>query len=170
MLGELSREHWTSVLVRMRAQTCLSKGPTQDGMQISMAPQIQSPDDSSLPANRDEWKALATSAALSEKIFILTPVPTIILDSSLRICEVSDSHLSLTNSTREDFVGCSIFDVPLSTIPISSLPVLLGAIRIAVSTKAVQIIGQPLGSPSLTMTPIFAASSFTYLVIEVIRQ
>lgn len=135
-----------------------------------MAPQIQSPDDSSLPANRDEWKALATSAALSEKIFILTPVPTIILDSSLRICEVSDSHLSLTNLTREDFVGCSIFDVPLSTIPISSLPVLLGAIRIAVSTKAVQIIGQLLGSPSLIMTPIFAASSFMYLVIEVIWQ
>jgi hypothetical protein len=26
-----------------------------------------------------------------------------------------------------------------------------------------------LGCPSLTMTPIFAASSFTYLVIEVIR-
>lgn len=139
-------------------------------MQISMAPQIQSPDDSSLPANHNEWKALATSAALLEKIFILTPVPTIILDSSLRICEMSNSHLSLTNLTREDFVGCSIFDVLLSIIPISSLPVLLGAIQIAVSTKAVQIIGQLLGSLSLTMIPIFAASSFTYLVIEVIRQ
>ncbi|KAL3410502.1 hypothetical protein V8F44DRAFT_606595 [Aspergillus fumigatus] len=60
----------------------------------------------------------------------------IVLDSSLRICEVSDSHLSLTNLTREDIVGCGIFDIPLSTIPVSSLPVLLGAIRIAVSTKA----------------------------------
>jgi osomolarity two-component system sensor histidine kinase TcsA len=135
-----------------------------------MAPQIQSPDDSSLPADRDGWKSLATSVALLDKIFILTPVPTIVLDSSLRICEVSDSHLSLTNSTKKDTVGCSIFDIPLSTIPVSSLPVLLGAIRIALSTKAVQLIGQPLGSPSLTMTPIFAASSFTYLVIEVIRQ
>lgn len=134
-----------------------------------MAPQIQSPDDTSLPANRDEWKGLATSAAGLEKIFILTPVPTIVLDSSLRICEVSDSHLSLTNLTREDIVGCSIFDIPLSTIPVSSLPVLLGAIRIAISTKAVQIISQPLGSLSLTMTPIFAASSFTYLVIEFIQ-
>lgn len=91
-----------------------------------MAPQIHS----SLPAHRDEWKGLATSAVL---------------------------------------FGCSIFDVPLSTIPDSSLPVLLGALRIAVSTKDVRIIGQPLRSPSLTMTPIFAASSFTYLVIEVIR-
>lgn len=111
-----------------------------------MAPQIQSPDDTSLPANRDEWKGLATSAAGLEKIFILTPVPTVVLDSSLRICEVSDSHLSLTNLTREDIVGCSIFNIPLSTIPVSSLPVLLGAIRIAISTKAVQIISQPLGS------------------------
>jgi hypothetical protein len=153
----------------MRTQTCLSKGPTPDGMQSSMAPQFQSLDDVSLPASRDEWKGLATSAARLEKIFVFTPVPTIVLDSSLRICEVSDSHLSLTNSMREDVVGCSIFDIPLSTIPVPSLPVLLGAIRIAVSTKAVQIIGQPLGSPSLTMTPIFAASSFTYLVIEVIR-
>lgn len=135
-----------------------------------MAPQIQPPDDSSLPANRDERKRLATSAARLEMIFILTPVPTIVLDSSLRICEVSHSHLFLTNLTREDIVGCSIFDIPLSTIPVSSLPVLLGAIQIAVSTKAVQIIGHPLGSPSLTLTPIFAASSFTYLVIEVIRQ
>lgn len=108
--------------------------------------------------------------ALLEKIFILTPVPTIILNSSLRICEVSDSHLSLTNSTREDFVGCSIFNIPLSTIPISSLPILLGAIRIAVSMKAVQIISQLLGSPSLIITPIFAASSFTYLIIKVIQQ
>ena len=91
-------------------------------MQTSMARQIQSPDDSSLPASRDEQKGLATSAALLEKTFILTPVPTIVLDSSLRICEVSDSHLSLTNTTREDIVGCSIFDIPLSTIPVASLP------------------------------------------------
>jgi osomolarity two-component system sensor histidine kinase TcsA len=109
-------------------------------------------------------------SGLLEKIFILTPVPTIVLHSSLCICEVSDSHLSLTNSTREDTVGCSIFDIPLPTIPVSSLHVLLGAIRIAVPTKAVQLIAQLLGSPSLTMTPIFAASSFTYLVIEVILQ
>jgi hypothetical protein len=54
-------------------------------MQSSMAPQIQPPDDSSLPVSRDEWKGLATSAARLEMIFILTPVPTIVLDSSLRI-------------------------------------------------------------------------------------
>jgi hypothetical protein len=131
-LDELSREHWTSAAVRMRAQTSLSEGPAQDGMQISMAPQIQWPDDSSLTANRYETKGLVTSAAPIKKIFILTPVPTIVLDSSLCICEVSDSHLSLTNSTREDIVGCSIFDVLLSTIPVSSLPILLGAIQIAV--------------------------------------
>jgi osomolarity two-component system sensor histidine kinase TcsA len=139
-------------------------------MQSSMAPQIQPPDNSSLPANRDEWKGLATSAAHLEMIFILTPVPTIVLNSSLRIYEVSDSHLSLTNLTREHIVGCSIFNIPLSTIPISSLPILLGSKWIALSTKAVQLISQPLGSPSLTMTPIFAASSFTYLIIEVIQQ
>jgi hypothetical protein len=33
----------------------------------------------------------------------------------------------------------------------------------------VQVIDQPLGSPSLIMTPIFAASTFIHLVIEVFR-
>lgn len=64
-------------------------------------------------------------------------VPTIVLDLSLRIYKVSNSHLSLINLTREDIVGCGIFDIPLSTIPVSSLPVLLGAIWIAISMKAV---------------------------------
>lgn len=35
-----------------------------------MAPQFQSPDNSSLPASHDEWKGLAISAALLEKIFM----------------------------------------------------------------------------------------------------
>lgn len=68
------------------------------------------------------------------------PVPTVVLNLSLCICKVSDSHLSLTNLTREDIISYSIFNILLSTIPISSLPILLGAIQIAISTKAVQII------------------------------
>jgi hypothetical protein len=53
--------------------------------------------------------------ALLDRFSSLHQLPTIVLDSSLRICEVSDSHLSLTNSTREDTVGCSIFDIPLAS-------------------------------------------------------
>jgi hypothetical protein len=79
-----------------------------------MVSRIQLPDDSSLRANHYETKSLATSEAPLEKIFIFTPVPTIVLDSSLRICQVSDSHLSLTQLSRGDIVGCSMFDVPLS--------------------------------------------------------
>jgi osomolarity two-component system sensor histidine kinase TcsA len=90
-----------------------------------MVSRIQLPDDSSLRANHYETKSLATSEAPLEKIFIFTPVPTIVLDSSLRICQVSDGHLSLAQLSRGDIVGCSMFDVPLSTIPVCSLPLAL---------------------------------------------
>jgi hypothetical protein len=47
-----------------------------------------------------------------------------------------------------DIVGCCIVDFPLFTLPVSPVPVLLGAIRIAISTKFVQLINRPLRAPS----------------------
>lgn len=101
-----------------------------------------------------------------DKIFILTPVPTVVLDSSLRIAQVSDSHLTYSELNRADIIGTSIFEIPLSKIPAPSLPVLLGALHIAISTKTVQVVDGLPGSPSLTLTPIFSTSSFIHLVIE----
>jgi hypothetical protein len=54
-----------------------------------------------------------------------------------------------------------------SGLPAPGLPVLLGALQIAMSTKSVQVVSGLSGSPSLTITPIFAASSFVHLVLEV---
>jgi osomolarity two-component system sensor histidine kinase TcsA len=101
------------------------------------------------------------------KIFIHTPVPTIVLDSCLCIAQVSDSHLLLSGLDRENLIGTSIFEVPLLKIPAPGLPILLGALQIAVFTKSCQVVAGLSGSPSLTLTPIFAASSFIHLVIEV---
>jgi hypothetical protein len=83
---------------------------------------LQSRDNTSLPATHYEANDLTASVAQLEKIFILTAVPTIVLDSSLCICQVSDSHLCLSNLSRANIVGSSIFDIPLSTIPVASLP------------------------------------------------
>jgi hypothetical protein len=51
----------------------------------SMAPQTQQPENTSLPANSYETKGLASSTTPLEQIFVLTPVPTIVLDSSLHM-------------------------------------------------------------------------------------
>jgi hypothetical protein len=120
----------------------------------------QEQDDITLPAHRYEADGLIILRASLETIFILTPVPTIVLDSSLCICQVSNSHLSLSKSNRANIVGCSIFDVPLSTIPVASLPVLLGAIQIAISTKTVLVVDGHLGSPSLTNDAYFCKIQF----------
>ncbi|GFF96898.1 two-component system protein A [Aspergillus lentulus] len=112
-------------------------------------------------------KTVQTSADSLDNIFICTPVPTIVLDSTLGITQVSDSHDLLSELSRENLIGTSIFDVPVLKIPAPGLPVLLGALQTAVSTKSVQVVTGLSGGPSLTLTPIFAASSFIHLVIEV---
>lgn len=68
-----------------------------------------------------------------------------------------------------DIVGCCIVDVLLSTLPVSPVsPVLLGAIRIAISTKSVQLNNGPLRAPSFDDDTHFCCIPFTHLAIEVV--
>jgi hypothetical protein len=82
----------------MRAQTRLLKVSTCYGMQsgrtLQHGLQNQLPDDCCLPANAMKKKVSQVIGVFRENIFVLTPVPTFVVDPSLCIFKVSDSHHS----------------------------------------------------------------------------
>ncbi|EAW06702.1 sensor histidine kinase/response regulator Fos-1/TcsA [Aspergillus clavatus NRRL 1] len=105
------------------------------------------------------------------RIFRHTPVPTIVLDSSLRVIEVSDSHLTFSQRSRDFMLGASIYELPLSSIPAPDIATLNGALRVAITSRAVQVIDtihMPRISSyfSLRITPIFDGASLLNLVLE----
>ncbi|KAL2862805.1 sensor histidine kinase/response regulator Fos-1/TcsA [Aspergillus lucknowensis] len=106
-------------------------------------------------------------------IFRLTPIPTIVLDPSMTIVEVSDSHLALSGKSRDSLLHASIGDVEPAAIPAPNLPTLYGALRAACSTREVQLVKEavsPGKAPdSLRVTPIFDESALIYLVLEAHR-
>jgi osomolarity two-component system sensor histidine kinase TcsA len=100
-----------------------------------------------------------------DKLITNTPIPTVILNSSLRVIEVSESYLNLFKFDREKVLGSPLFD--LYEISASCLPLLLGALSNAVSTQSVQRMVSPWGGiEHLQVTPIFDQSSLLYLTLE----
>ncbi|CEL05792.1 hypothetical protein ASPCAL06907 [Aspergillus calidoustus] len=100
-----------------------------------------------------------------DKIFTYTPMPTVILNSALRVVEVSKSYLALFKFDREKVLGSPLFG--LHEISASRLPLLLGALSNAVSTRSIQLTVSPWGGcEHLQVTPIFDESSLLYLTLE----
>lgn len=105
------------------------------------------------------------------RIFRFTPVPTLILDSSLRVIEVSESHLAFCGKSRDFVLGASIYELPLATIPAPDIATLNGALHVAITTRAVQVV-ETIHLPrissyfSLKITPIFQGSTLLNLVLE----
>ncbi|KAL2782561.1 hypothetical protein BJX66DRAFT_345729 [Aspergillus keveii] len=124
------------------------------------------PQDGSLmtaPQIGNETKKDATKPL--DKVITNTPIPTVILYSSLRVVEVSKSYLSLFKFDREKGLGSPFFD--LYEISASRLPLLHGALSNAVSTQSVQRTVSPWGGiENLQITPIFDESSLLYLSLE----
>lgn len=104
------------------------------------------------------------------RIFSLTPVPTIVLDSSFCVVQVSASHLAFSKLTREECIGLSIYALPPSKIPAPDVATLRSAICAAVTTQAVQVIDDVEVTPgtyfSLRLTPIYEGASLLYVVLE----
>ncbi|KAL4864638.1 hypothetical protein BDV12DRAFT_8882 [Aspergillus spectabilis] len=99
------------------------------------------------------------------RIFTYTPIPTVILDSSLRVAEVSKSYLSLFNLDRDRVLGSPLFD--LYEVPASRLPIILGALSNTISTQSIQLTESPWGkSERLQITPIFNGPMLLHLVLE----
>ncbi|KAL4808022.1 Two-component system protein A [Aspergillus unguis] len=103
-------------------------------------------------------------------IYRFTPVPTIVLDASMTVVEVSDSHLRLSGESRDSVIHASVGDLKPEGIPVPNIPTLYGALRAACSTREVQVIERILHDGrkayNVRVTPIFAESDLLYIVLE----
>jgi osomolarity two-component system sensor histidine kinase TcsA len=100
--------------------------------------------------------------------------PTIVLDSSLRIVEVSNSHVKIFQRSRDELVTSNVYDLSPSVLPAPDIPTLSGAIGAALSTREVQVIKR-VHVPqcgaffSLDVTPIFENDTLIYVLLEAQR-
>lgn len=105
------------------------------------------------------------------RIYRRTPTPTIILDSSLKVVEASDSHLVRFKTDRKQLLGTSIYDLAPRMIPATDFASLSGALTSAISTRAVQVldtigVAEQVADYVLRVTPIFEDDALIYVVLE----
>lgn len=109
------------------------------------------------------------SASLS-RIFRYTPVPTLVLDPSMSIVEVSDSHLAISGEPRDSLLHATVGDLDPEAIPAPNIPTLYGALRAACATRETQLIEHILVNNkiahNLRVTPIFDGATLLYVVLE----
>ncbi|KAL4999927.1 Two-component system protein A [Aspergillus recurvatus] len=112
-----------------------------------------------------------SSSPSLRRIYRYTPVPTIILDASMTIVEVSDSHVGLFKRPRDSLLHTAIGDVSPECIPVPNIPILYGALRAACSTREIQVVERIFVggkiAHNLRVTPIFKESTLLYIVLEV---
>ncbi|KAL4971783.1 hypothetical protein BDW66DRAFT_145421 [Aspergillus desertorum] len=106
-------------------------------------------------------------------IYRYTPTPTLILDPSMSILEVSESHVRLFGKSRNSLLHTTIGAIEPAAIPAPNIPVLYGALRAACSTREVQVIEGILlrgeTTYNLRVTPIMEESTLLFLVLEAQR-
>lgn len=109
------------------------------------------------------------------RIYRLTPIPTMLLDESLRVVEVSDSYLARSRArsqlSRDALLDRCVYELPPCVIPAPDTITLSSAVRAAVASRAVQTIdGVYVASTSsrhsLRLTPIFDGAALLYIVLE----
>ncbi|KAL5344038.1 Two-component system protein A [Aspergillus crustosus] len=104
------------------------------------------------------------------RIYRHTPLPTLVLDASMTIVEVSDSHVAMSGKTRDSLLHTTVGDVDPAVIPAPNTPTLYGALRAATTTRDVQVIEHILVKGKVThnlrVTPIFDNQTLLYVVLE----
>ncbi|KAL4937882.1 Two-component system protein A [Aspergillus oleicola] len=107
------------------------------------------------------------------RIYRYTPVPTLVLDASLKILEVSNSHAALSGKSRESLLHVSVGNLDPETIPVPNIPTLYGAFCAAYSTRETQLIENFLVNGKITynlrLTPIFEDDTLLYVVLEAVK-
>ncbi|KAL4926347.1 sensor histidine kinase/response regulator Fos-1/TcsA [Aspergillus undulatus] len=107
------------------------------------------------------------------RIYRHTPVPTLILDASMSIVEVSDSHCVLFGKPRDYLLHATVGNLEPETIPVPNIPTLYGALCAACSTREAQVIEHILAKGSITynlwVTPIFEEETLLYVVLEAVK-
>lgn len=105
------------------------------------------------------------------RIYRLTPIPTMLLDESLRVMEVSNSHLARSQLSRDALLDRCVYELPPCVIPAPDTITLSSAVRAAVASRAVQTIdsvyvANTSSRHSLRLTPIFDGATLLYIVLE----
>jgi osomolarity two-component system sensor histidine kinase TcsA len=105
-----------------------------------------------------------------ERIFALTPIPCIVLDSSFHIVQVSARYLALSKFSPEECIGLDIYDFVETKVPVPDVASVRHAIETAISIKDVYIIdgiSVPDGSFWRVRTiPIFDKDELLYVILE----
>ncbi|KAL7658639.1 hypothetical protein ACMYSQ_004750 [Aspergillus niger] len=134
----------------------------------------QSPHDHDKPHHRQkkmpDTDAQQPPAALG-RIYRYTPTPSVILDPSLHVVEVSDSHVAFAGLSRALLLGRFICDICPRILPALDVAILFGALRAAITTQDVQSIDKICIDDASTcytlrITPIFENSNLLYIVLE----
>ncbi|KAJ6177664.1 hypothetical protein N7519_008125 [Penicillium mononematosum] len=128
------------------------------------------------PAENDsdlEDKIEPVTGSLS-RIYRFTPKPTLVLDGTLRVVEVSNSHVEVFKRSRARLLATNVYDLPPSILPAPDVASLSGALGAAISTREVQIIKRVHVAKSdalfsLSVTPIFEDDSLIYVLLEAQR-
>ncbi|KAK5807597.1 hypothetical protein VI817_001855 [Penicillium citrinum] len=105
------------------------------------------------------------------RIHRYSPVPTLILDETLCVVEVSDSHCAFSGQGRDAFLGACVCDIPPQDIPVPDTPSLYGALRAAINLTDIQVIEgihvkKSNATYQLRIMPIMENSSLIYVVLE----
>ncbi|KAJ5973137.1 uncharacterized protein N7479_003055 [Penicillium vulpinum] len=122
--------------------------------------------------NKSLQQPIATGSL--SRIYRFTPKPTLVLDGTLRIVEVSNSHVEVFKRPRDQLLAASVYNLPPSILPAPDIASLSGALGTAISTREVQVIkrvhvAQIDAFFSLTVIPIFEDDSLIYLLLEAQR-
>ncbi|OJD17168.1 hypothetical protein AJ78_02712 [Emergomyces pasteurianus Ep9510] len=109
--------------------------------------------------------------SVMDRIISLSPVPTIVLDPSFNIVEISNSQLDFSGLTREDCIGVNVYDLHPSKIPVASTDALRSAIERAITLKiACKIENIEVDTHAyycnLRICPIFENGSLIYVMLE----
>ncbi|KAF7712671.1 Uncharacterized protein PECH_002772 [Penicillium ucsense] len=105
------------------------------------------------------------------RIYRYTPTPTIVLNESLQILEVSESYLASANRRREDLLAMSIYDVSPHLVSAPDTASLSGVLAAAITARTPQVLqGIPVANYQpdcpLRVTPIFEKDSLIYVLLE----
>lgn len=97
--------------------------------------------------------------------------PTLVLDGTLRVVEVSNRHVEVFHRPREQLLASNVYDLPPSILPAPNIASLSGVLGTAISTREVQVIKRVHVAEldtffSLTVTPIFEDDVLIYVLLE----
>ncbi|PGG99649.1 hypothetical protein GX51_06204 [Blastomyces parvus] len=124
------------------------------------------------PASSDAvLQRLPSRPNIMDRIISLSPVPTIVLDPSFNIVEISRSQLDFCGLSRDDCIGANVYELDPSKIPVTSTDELRRGIDKAITLKsACKIDSIEVDSRAyycnLRISPIFESDTLIYVMLE----